>query len=915
MSRLDSRADHRHDRRRSRGRSAAPRRADSDSLVADGVPTDEMCGIAGACWTPDGDPVSPETLKRMTGALRHRGPDDEGFFHSGDSDGNPHRVACGLGHRRLSIIVLSGGHQPLSNEDGTVWIAFNGEIYNYRELRPALEAAGHRFTTETDTEVIVHLYEEHGPECVSFLRGMFAFAIWDARRGEIFLARDRLGQKPLFYRAESHRLTFASELKALLQVPGAPREIDPTAIDLFLTYQYVPHPRSILYGYAKLPPAHWALFDGSTLKVQRYWSPPYSFRDTPALADESLRESESWSPQHWQQQLREALTEAVRLRMRSDVPLGAFLSGGIDSTIIAGLMQQLSDKPIHTFSIGFPIAEFDERSYAREAARHLGTNHHEYLVEPSALAMRPRLIWQYDEPFGDSSAVPTMYLSEVTRREVTVFGWPIWKRLPGATRRGSIVRRATRFGAAIARSPELRYLRWIGIFDDEARHDLYSDSFRERIADHDASWFIQEAYAACPDRDFVTRTTCADVLSYLPCDILTKVDIASMTYGLEARSPFLDLHVAELAARMPIDLKIQGAKGKRVLIDTFRDLLPESIQNRGKMGFGVPIDHWFRDELRSLLEETLLDERTFERGYFRPESLRRLVDEHVSGTQDHAYRLWNLVCLEQWTAVLKGPPLRTPKESHHMPALGSLRLTGFLSAIVTLCLIGPVATAAEPMTTDVFVSGVDGYHTYRIPGLVVSNEGTLLAFCEGRRNDRRDHGDIDMLLKRSTDGGRTWSKAILVYEEGGTESVTIGNPCPVVDRTTGTIWLPFCRDNDRVFVTSSDDDGLTWTPPREITATVKANNWDWYATGPGHGIQLQYGPHKGRLVIPCDCREKLKDGSWDKRGRSLVIYSDDQGQTWKRGQATELGMNECEVVERRDGTLLLSMRNYLGKNL
>ena len=250
-----------------------------------------------------------------------------------------------------------------------------------------------------------------------------------------------------------------------------------------------------------------------------------------------------------------------------------------------------------------------------------------------------------------------------------------------------------------------------------------------------------------------------------------------------------------------------------------------------------------------------------------------------------------------------------------MPALGSLRLTGFLSAIVTLCLIGPVATAAEPMTTDVFVSGVDGYHTYRIPGLVVSNEGTLLAFCEGRRNDRRDHGDIDMLLKRSTDGGRTWSKAILVYEEGGTESVTIGNPCPVVDRTTGTIWLPFCRDNDRVFVTSSDDDGLTWTPPREITATVKANNWDWYATGPGHGIQLQYGPHKGRLVIPCDCREKLKDGSWDKRGRSLVIYSDDQGQTWKRGQATELGMNECEVVERRDGTLLLSMRNYLGKNL
>ncbi len=447
-----------------------------------------MCGIAGAAWTTEGLSLSRETLQRMTDVIRHRGPDDEGSYFS--QDRHPGDTAqAALGHRRLSIIDLATGHQPLSNEEGTVWIAFNGEIYNYRELRPGLESRGHRFATNTDTEVIVHLYEEYGTGCVEHLRGMFAFAIWDEARGRLFLARDRLGQKPLFYRQERDRLAFASELKALLQIPDAPRELDFEAVDNYLAYQYVPDPRCILKGYAKLPPAHRAVWDRGGLQVERYWHPPYSDRDTCSFADPVLADCTDWSPDRWQQELRRTLTQAVQLRMRSDVSLGAFLSGGIDSTIIAGLMQSLSERPVLTFSIGFPIKEYDETSYAREAAQHLGTDHHEFRVEPSAIELLPRIIWQYDEPFSDSSAIPMMHLSEVTRREVTValsgdggdelfagydryqavrlasridhlprslrglFGWPVWQQLPDWGGIRSLPRRAKRFAAALSQPP------------------------------------------------------------------------------------------------------------------------------------------------------------------------------------------------------------------------------------------------------------------------------------------------------------------------------------------------------------------------------------------------------------------------------------------------------------------------------
>ena len=486
-----------------------------------------MCGIVGAGWHSTGEPLSEEQLHLMLQVLQHRGPDDQGC-HTAQAS----QMSVALGQRRLSIIDLDGGHQPLANEDDSIWITFNGEIYNYRELRPQLQQQGHRFRTDCDTEVIVHLYEQYGTDCVQHLRGMFAFAIWDANKQQLFLARDRLGQKPLYFRKESNRLLFASELKALLQVPNVPREINPAGIDQFLLYQYVPHPNCMLKGFQKLPPAHWARFSSTHFEIQRYWSPPYQLQETTEL--EQPDETRHWTPSDWQQELRKRLTESVRLRLRSDVPLGAFLSGGIDSTIIVGLMQQLTSTPVHSFSIGFPVAQFDERSYAREAAEKLGTMHHEQIVEPNALEILPRLIWQYDEPYADSSAIPTWYLSEMTRNHVKValsgdggdelfagydrykavrigtlfdrLPGPIrkllttrlWQRIPASVEQKSFRRRFKRLLSALADPPEKRYARWIGIFDQDMRHELYTPEFQEQIAGIDAMQFLYEAYEQCP---------------------------------------------------------------------------------------------------------------------------------------------------------------------------------------------------------------------------------------------------------------------------------------------------------------------------------------------------------------------------------------------------------------------------------
>ncbi len=632
-----------------------------------------MCGITGAVWTEPDKALDGPTLQRMVESLRHRGPDDEGYY-TADLQTRPAYGATpgvALGHRRLAIIDVACGRQPLSNEDGTVWIVFNGEIYNYRDLRRRLEGTGHRFRTHGDTEVIVHLYEDEGPGFLQHLNGMFALALWDAPRRQLLLARDRLGEKPLAYRLEPGRLLFASELKSLLEAPGVPRALDPQAIDAYLTYQYVPHPQSIFRGFSKLPPAHLAIYREGRLEVRPYWQPDFQAEEDRPIDD-------------YAGQLRELMTSAVRLRLESEVPLGAFLSGGTDSTIVVGLMQQLMSQPVRTFSIGFPVPEYDETRYAQLVAERFGTVHREFRVEPDAMAVLPKLVWHYDEPFADSSAVPTWYVAELTRQHVTVAltgdggdelfaGYPryravwlahgldrlpgplrrlaaarFWQRLPGSARQKSLVRRLKRFAEAMGQPPLRRYLEWIAIFNESRRADLYSDGFLAVLPDEDPLDFLAARAALSSRRDPVTSISLADLVTYLPCDILTKVDIAAMAHGLETRPPFLDHRVVELAARMPLRHKFRRGVGKRILHRAFGDLVPREIRTRPKMGFGVPLDHWFRGPLAGFARDVLLDRRTLGRGLFRPEAVTALVESHLAGRFDHSYRLWALLVLELW---------------------------------------------------------------------------------------------------------------------------------------------------------------------------------------------------------------------------------------------------------------------------
>lgn len=630
-----------------------------------------MCGITGAIWTEPKRAIDAPTLGRMTDVLRHRGPDDAGTYTSEFRLRPPYEAMPGvaLGFRRLSIIDLEGGHQPMSNEDGTVWVVFNGEIYNFPTIRRRLEGAGHAFRTHSDTETIVHLYEDEGLDFVHHLNGMFAIAIWDSARRRLVLARDRVGQKPLVYRHQPGRLLFASELKSLLQVADVPREVNAGAIDEYLTYQYIPHPKTIFSGIQKLPPGHLAIYQDDKLAVRPYWEPDFN------------REIAS-DPSEAAERLAELMTSSVEMRMRSDVPLGAFLSGGVDSSLIVALMQQQSAQPIKTFTIGFPIAEYDETSYAQQVAKHLGTEHEALQVTPDAVSILPKLVWNYDEPFADSSAIPTWYVSEMTRRHVTVAlsgdggdelfaGYPrykavwlanqidrlkpirsflaasAWQRLPGA-RQKSLVRRFKRFSEFLAKTPQRRYLEWIAIFNESRRATLYRDDFVAQLPDSDPFNFLGNAWRRAGGRDVITGASLADLTTYLPCDLMTKVDIASMAHSLEVRQPFLDYRVVEYAASLPLSLKFRRGTGKLLLRRAFGHLLPAAIWNRPKMGFGVPLDHWFRNELRDLTHDTLLDESARISNYFRRESVQQLVDQHESRQFDHAYRLWALLVLELW---------------------------------------------------------------------------------------------------------------------------------------------------------------------------------------------------------------------------------------------------------------------------
>ncbi|MCU0553289.1 MAG: asparagine synthase (glutamine-hydrolyzing) [Syntrophales bacterium] len=629
-----------------------------------------MCGICGAVTT-NGSRIDETVLRRMTDVMTHRGPDESGVYLR-QAPG----LSVGLGHRRLSIIDLSeAGRQPLSNEDGTVWLVFNGEIYNYLELRRELEGKGHRFRSHTDSEVIVHLYEEEGTHCARRLAGMFAFALWDQRAETLVLSRDRIGIKPLVYRHDGGTFLFASEIKSILQHPGVEKRIDWQALGLYLTFNYIPAPWSIFQGIRKLLPGQTLCFRGGTVSTGEYWNID---REGPAGRGEAGLEEQKAL-------LFETLEASVQRHMVADVPVGAFLSGGIDSSIVVGLMARHSPRPVQTYTIGFAdMPLFDERSYAREVARFHGTEHREIaLTARDVLEAVPAVLESFDEPFADSSALPTYIVSRETARSVKValsgdggdelfagyrmYAGERWASLytliPGALRRGLIeplaaalpdsretlltdyARRVKKFVRGAGQPFERRFLAWNEIFDRAAREELlrkrpevYMDLGEEIVRER-----LRER-----DDDAVNRMLYADVKESLPGDMLKKVDHMSMLNSLEVRVPFLDHRVCELAFSISGGRKLRNGRGKVILVETFKDLLPPMLHNRPKWGFEMPISAWLRNELGGMIDETLETGRLSRQGIFDAQAVARLVAEFRERRRDPSWQLWNLMAFQVW---------------------------------------------------------------------------------------------------------------------------------------------------------------------------------------------------------------------------------------------------------------------------
>jgi asparagine synthase (glutamine-hydrolysing) len=617
-----------------------------------------MCGIAGFI---DQSIYSREErlaiLDRMCRVIAHRGPDDQGLKLIGPT---------ALGMRRLSIIDIAGGHQPMSGEDGSVTVVFNGEIYNFLELRRDLEARGHQFLTNADTEAIVHGYEEFGPSNVSNLRGMFSFAIWDEKAKSLFLGRDRVGKKPLYYTtAPDGTFVFGSELKSLLEHPSVERDLDIEALDAYLTLGYVPEPLSIFRRIRKLPPGNYLTFAKGLIQIEQYW-------------DFSYQVSEPRSEDSYRDELRELLDEAVRIRLVSDVPLGAFLSGGIDSSAVVGLMARHMDQPVKTFSIGFHEDSHNELKYARLTAKKFGTDHHEFLVTPDICDVVDELVWHFDEPFADSSAIPTYMVSKLAREHVTVVlsgdggdelfaGYRrylieqsrrAFARMPRFIREGVMEPLSLRLphGARgrnllhnVALDPVDRYLDSVSVFTSLNRKLLYTRDFSKSLED---SNFVSERFYECASTirtgEEIDRLLYIDSKTYLPGDILTKVDRMSMAASLEARAPLLDHKLIDFVTRIPPNLKIAGGETKRIFKRAISDLIPEEILTRPKQGFGIPIPQWINQELRGRIRETLSDPLTQQRGYFDPGYVGLLLEEHERGRRDHSKALWALLMLELW---------------------------------------------------------------------------------------------------------------------------------------------------------------------------------------------------------------------------------------------------------------------------
>jgi asparagine synthase (glutamine-hydrolysing) len=620
-----------------------------------------MCGIAGQIRT-DGACVDPDLLMSMCDALAHRGPDSRGIHCDG---------AVGLGIQRLRVIDLDTGDQPIFNEDRSIAVVLNGEIYNYRQLRNDLRSRGHRLATEGDTEVIAHLYEERGPECVRALHGMFAFALWDDNRKRLLLARDRLGKKPLYYCKDSTRISFASELAALLRDESINRNIDPDAIDGYFAYKYVPPPLTAYRDVKALPPAHTLICESGATITERYWKLRYDRqveRDSAELSAE----------------IRAQVKRAVGRRLIADVPLGAFLSGGIDSAAVVAAMAEASPAPVRTFSIGFEGSSTDELPLARVTAEQFGTDHHEMVVRPDAATLIPEIVRHYGEPFADTSAVPSFCIAKLARNDVTVAlngdggdesfaGYEHYTgvlrtsaaaRLPMPLRRaiaavgrlapprpspGHPFSRARRLGQKIHLDATARYADAMSVFTAAERRELYAPDFQRRIDPSAAREFVAEAWDGASAQDPVNRMLEVDVATYLPGDLLVKMDIASMAYGLEARSPLLDHELMEFAATIPGRQKLVGGDKKLAFRAALRGWVPDRVLDSPKRGFGLDTaSDWLRADLRDLLHDTVGQAAVSRRGYFRPAYTQRLIDLHLTGRADYGQQLWALMMFELW---------------------------------------------------------------------------------------------------------------------------------------------------------------------------------------------------------------------------------------------------------------------------
>lgn len=621
-----------------------------------------MCGICGILYRDKERPVDLTILKKMTDTIVHRGPDDEGHVQL---------PGVGLGMRRLSIIDLSTGKQPISNEDESIWIVFNGEIYNYRELRNELKKAGHVFRTESDTECIVHGYEEWGEAVLQKLNGMFGFALWDARRSRLLMARDRLGIKPLYYYQDEEKLVFGSEIKAILQCPNVHRNIDFQALNNFLTFEYIPAPRSIFKEIRKLEPGHRLIWQNGSVKIDPYW------QLQPTVQAQTFEEAS--------ERLNELVNDAVRLRLVSDVPLGAFLSGGIDSSILVAQMAGLMDRPVKTFSIGFKESSYNELKYARAVAEKYNTEHHEFTIEAKALELTEKLIGHLDEPFGDFSIFPTFLVSKMARDYVTValsgdggdelfagydtyrahrFDRRYYHLLPKLVKHGMIepfarsltptekkkgfINSFKRFIQGTELPKSLLHARWMVFLSEAERMKLFSGDAAAEIAENDPYDFILAHGNVVQGLDDVVRSGYIDVQTYLVDNILVKVDRMSMATSLEARVPYLDHRIVEFAFTLPPHLKMDGFKTKVLMKKAFWNLLPEAVQNRDKQGFSIPIKNWIRGELKPMMLDLLDENRIRQQGIFDADFLQTLVKSHLDGVDNHSHKLWALMVFQQW---------------------------------------------------------------------------------------------------------------------------------------------------------------------------------------------------------------------------------------------------------------------------